>query len=112
MFNFKIVTPFGEFFSDEVDEIVLRSTEGDFAILSHHIDKIAQIIFSVGLIKIKGKYQFFSCSGGLFTMFENQAMLISNYVKWEEIKKDQLIDLNTKLLQINEPKEIITYFGS
>ncbi len=111
MFNLKIVTPQKEFFNDEIIELVLRSSEGDFAILSNHVDKIAKIVFSAGMIKTPSGERFFTTSGGMFTMFDNEAVLLSNHLKWEEITKKDLVSHNDKLLKINNPVEIIEYFS-
>lgn len=50
-FNLQIVTPDKLFYNEDVDMLVVRTTEGDVGILKGHIDYVASL--DIGIIKIK-----------------------------------------------------------
>ena len=53
-FNLQIVTPDKLFYNEDVDMLVVRTTEGDVGILKGHIDYVASL--DIGIIKIKKDY--------------------------------------------------------
>lgn len=50
LFHLNIVTPEGQFFSDDVKKVVLRGSEGDFAILKNRAPLITTL--KIGIIKV------------------------------------------------------------
>lgn len=88
----KIVTPDREFFNDEIDMLIARSTEGDFAIMKNHLPMVAAL--SIGYLRIKrnGNFDYAAIAGGYLTLKENVITIISDAVEWrDEIDKNRAI---------------------
>lgn len=85
-----IVTPDKSFFSDDVEMVVVRTTEGDIGVLFDHEPLVAPI--SVGAVRIKqdGKFITAACAGGFISVDEDAATIITDTAEWaHEIDVDR-----------------------
>ena len=84
-FDLYIVTPDGEAFSDRVQMITVRTTEGDLGIMKGHIDYLASV--DVGRVRIKledGSEKIASCGGGFITCEGGVVRFVATTFEFEE----------------------------
>lgn len=82
LLKLEIVTPDRSFFSDEVEMVVVRTTEGDMGFLYDHEPLVAPL--SVGAVRIKqdGKFRTAACSGGFVSVDEEIVTVITDTAEW------------------------------
>lgn len=81
-FNLQIVTPDKLFYDDDVDMIVVRTTEGDMGILKGHTDYVAAL--DVGVIKIKkdGVFKEATIAGGFIQIDKEKTTIVTEAAEW------------------------------
>lgn len=85
LFHLKIATPDGALFDGEAQQLLLRGTEGDLAILAGHTPFVTGV--QPGRCKITledDSERFGSVSGGLLTVSDQAVILLSSSFRWEE----------------------------
>lgn len=90
LLRLEIVTPDKSFFSDDVEMVVVRTTEGDMGFLYDHEPLVAPL--AVGAVRIKqdGKFRAAACSGGFVSVDEETATIITDTAEWaHEIDVDR-----------------------
>lgn len=89
----KIVTPDRVFFDDEIEMLIAKSENGDFAIMKNHVPIIASLDIRSLRIKKNGKFRYAAIAGGYLTFRENQITIMSDAVEWrDEIDKNRAIE--------------------
>ena len=89
----KIVTPDRLFFDGEIDMLIARSSNGDFAIMKNHIPVIAALDIRYLRIKQNAQFKYAAIAGGYLTFKDNQITIISDAVEWrEEIDKNRALE--------------------
>ena len=92
-FKLQIVTPDGLVFDDEVENIILRTVNGDVGILAHHADYVASLEIGKAKVKIDGKYHEASCNGGTLTVTDGKVRVIAFSFEWaDEIDVQRAFD--------------------
>ncbi len=83
-FKLEIVTPERVFFSDEVDMVILRGIDGDFAILKNRAPIITPL--ATGKIRIKkdGVERVASISEGYVSVTREKTTVITDSAEWPE----------------------------
>lgn len=84
--HLKIVTPEKLIFEEDVDEVMVPSSEGELGILPHHVNLMAKL--SPGELKIKkgGKTENLASGGGFMEMSNNTLTILTDLaVKESEI---------------------------
>lgn len=89
-FRLKIIAPAGVFYDGDVGRIVIRGTEGEFAILAGHSPLTTTIAVStfhmvIGENKIKSG----TLLGGIVTIYPEETIILTDAAEWAED-----IDLN------------------
>lgn len=78
-FPLKVLTPLGEAFVGEIQELVIRTTGGEVGILAGHIDFLAGIeACAAKIIDGEGKERYAFCGGGFFSMTAGEASLVTD----------------------------------
>lgn len=77
-----IVTPDRSFFSDDVEMVVVRTTEGDMGFLYDHEPLVAPLAIGAVRIKQDGKFRTAACSGGFVSVDEDVATIITDTAEW------------------------------
>lgn len=82
LFNLDIVTPDKQFFRDEVEMVIVRTTEGDVGVLNDHEPLVAPV--SIGMIRIKrnGEFKAAACAGGFINVDETGTTIITDSAEW------------------------------
>jgi len=89
-FRLKIIAPTGVFYDGDVERIVIRGTEGEFAILAKHTPltttiAVATFNMDIGEKNIKSG----TLLGGLATIYPEETIILTDAAEWVED-----IDLN------------------
>ncbi|MBK5244446.1 MAG: ATP synthase F1 subunit epsilon [Eubacteriaceae bacterium] len=89
-FRLKIIAPTGVFYDGDVERIVIRGTEGEFAILAEHtplttIIAVGTFYMIVGVKNIKSG----TLLGGIVTINPRETIILTDAAEWPED-----IDLN------------------
>ena len=76
-FHLEIVTPDGLIYSDQVEAVLTRTTDGDVEILAGHLDLIAAL--AVGRTKIvkKGEEKYASSQGGFILVDSGKVRIVA-----------------------------------
>ena len=75
----EIITPDGIIFNDEVDEVILPTSDGQITILPHHIPLYAKLSEGEMHIKTKGKEVLYALLGGILDIGKNKISILSDY---------------------------------
>ncbi|KXG76266.1 F0F1 ATP synthase subunit epsilon [Thermotalea metallivorans] len=83
-FQLEIVTPDRKFYEDQVDMVIVRSTEGDLGIMKNHMSLVSPL--AIGVIKIKknGEYREAACAGGFIQVKQDKTTIITDSAEWPE----------------------------
>ena len=85
MFPLKIVTADGLIYDGEAERIVIRTTNGDIAILANHIDCVAALgMGRATLVDGFGTRRYAACIGGLLTVANGAVTLVPTTFEWAE----------------------------
>lgn len=96
MLHFEIITPEKVVFSDEVDEVIAPTAQGQIAILPHHVNLLSRVTEGELIIKKGQKEQYIAVMGGFLEVGNNKVSLLADYAihaaeinvaKAEEAKK-------------------------
>ncbi len=82
-FLLEIVTPEKHFFEDEVEMLIIRTTEGDIGILKDHEPIVTPV--AVGELRIKlegGEEKNAACAGGFLAVEEDKVIVITDSAEW------------------------------
>ena len=83
-FPLKIVTPDGLLFDGEAEEILVRTTSGDAAILAGHINYVAPLGMGRAVIIAGGIRRTAACIGGMLSVLNGQVRLVATTWEWAE----------------------------
>ena len=84
-FNLKIITPTNTFFEGEVNQLTVKTTEGNEGFLAHHINYCA--ILPSGEMKVKfpdGSTRFGAISTGTIKFSNNTATILASACEWSD----------------------------
>jgi len=108
-FNLEIVTPERNFFSGDVEMLIIRTPDGEMGILPGHIPMVVAV--AVGSIRIlqNGEWLHAAVSEGFSEIKRDQTVMIVDAAEWpheidvkraEAAKERALERLNTKLSRV------------
>ena len=83
-FSLKIVTPDGEKYNGQAEELVVRTTSGDMGILAGHINTVAPLGMGECLVLIDGEKKYAACIGGMVSVLNGQVTLVPTTFEWAE----------------------------
>lgn len=87
MFALAILSPLGEVFSDQVDEVSLPTDNGEIAILPHHIPLFSKLAEGTLTVKKGGKETIIALVGGFLQVDADKVTILSDYaIKAENIQ--------------------------
>ena len=80
-----IVTPTGEFYNDDAEKVIVRTTSGDVCILPNHIDYAASLGDGEARVTdAAGKVRKARAAGGVLHVSSNDVHVICNQFEWQE----------------------------
>ena len=83
-FSLKIVTPDGLIFDGQAEELVVRTTSGDFGILAGHINCVAPLGMGRATVITDGKRRYAACIGGMVSVVNGEVTLVPTTFEWAE----------------------------
>ena len=86
MIHLKIVTPQGKFFDADAQQVMVRTTGGDVAILPHHIDYSAALAEAgqARVVEVDGTVRLGEVQGGLLHVSSDDVQVITNHFRWKD----------------------------
>ena len=83
-FPLKIVTPDGLIFDGEAQMVVVRSIEGDLAVMARHINCVAPLGMGRATIATEEGTRYAACIGGMVSMVDGKATLVPTTFEWAD----------------------------
>ena len=83
-FNLKIVTPDGLIYDGQAEELVVRTTGGDVAILARHIDYVAPLGMGRAIVVANGQRRSAACIGGILSVSGGEVTLVPTTFEWSD----------------------------
>ena len=84
-FPLKIVTPDGLLFDGEAQRLVVRTTEGDIAVMSRHINCVAPLgMGRATVVNADGERRHAACIGGILSVVNGEVNLVPTTFEWAE----------------------------
>jgi len=108
--HLEIITPEKVVFSDEIDELIVPTVNGEIAILPHHVNLLTQLEPGEMTIKQKGKLQHLAVTGGFLQIANDKVSLLSDYaIRSEEIDAKKALEARERAeKKMREEKEHMT----
>ena len=84
-FPLKIVTPDGLIFDGEAERLIVRTTDGDIAILAKHINCVAALgMGRATLVDGVGERRYAACIGGMLSVMDGNVTLVPTTFEWAD----------------------------
>ena len=84
-FSLKIVTPDGLIFDGQAEKLIVRTNEGDMAVLAKHIDCVAALGMGMAtVVDAEGQRKTAACIGGLLSVNNGNVTLVPTTFEWAE----------------------------
>ena len=83
-FPLKIVTPDGLIFDGEAEELVVRSTTGDVAVLAKHTNFVTPLGMGRAIIVSGGIRRTAACIGGMVSVSKGEVTLVPTTFEWAD----------------------------
>ena len=84
-FPLKIVTPDGLIFDGEAERIIVRTTEGDMAVMARHINCVAPLgMGRATVVDADGNRRYAACIGGMLSVQNGVVRLVPTTFEWAE----------------------------
>ena len=90
-FPLKIVTPDGLIFDGQAERIIVRTTEGDMAVMARHINCVTPLGMGQAiLVDAEGNRRTAACIGGMLSVVNGEVNLVPTTFEWaDEIDADR-----------------------
>ena len=106
-FHLKIVTPDGLIFDGQAEELIVRTTGGDVAILARHMDYVAPLGMGRATVVSGGVRRNAACIGGMLSVVDGSVTLVPTTFEWAE-----KIDVARAEASLNRAEEVLHNSGS
>ena len=83
-FHLKIVTPDGLIFDGQAEELIVRTTGGDVAILARHMDYVAPLGMGRATVVSGGQRRNAACIGGMLSVSGGEVTLVPTTFEWSD----------------------------
>ena len=83
-FPLKIVTPDGVQFDGIAQQLNVRTTSGDVAILARHINYVAPLGMGEASVAVDGQKRYAACIGGMVSVVNGVVTLVPTTFEWAE----------------------------
>ena len=106
-FHLKIVTPDGLIFDGQAEELIVRTTGGDVAILARHMDYVAPLGMGRATVVSGGQRRNAACIGGMLSVVDGSVTLVPTTFEWAE-----KIDVARAEASLSRAEEVLHNSGS
>ena len=83
-FPLTVVTPYGQAFAGEAEELIVRTTSGDMGILAGHTDCVAPLGMGRATVVTDGKKRYAACIGGMVSVVSGKVSIVATTFEWAE----------------------------
>ena len=84
-FPLKIVTPDGLLFDGQAQRIIVRTSEGDLAVMARHINCVAPLgMGRATVVDADGNRRYAACIGGMLSVQNGEVTLVPTTYEWAE----------------------------
>ena len=84
-FPLKIVTADGLLYDGEAQKLIVRTSEGDMAILARHINCVAPLgMGRATVVDAEGNRRYAACIGGMLSVQNGEVSLVPTTFEWAE----------------------------
>ena len=84
-FPLKIVTPDGLIFDGEAQRIIVRTSEGDMAVMARHINCVTPLgMGRATVVDAAGNRRYAACIGGMLSVQNGEVSLVPTTFEWAE----------------------------
>lgn len=90
--HLKIITPEKLIFEDEVNEVILPSSEGQLGILPHHANLMARLLPGELRIKKSGKEEIMAVGDGFLQMVDNNLTVMTDLATHAEDIDERVVE--------------------
>lgn len=105
-FPLKIVTPDGVQFDGTAQQLNVRTTSGDVAILARHINYVAPLGMGEASVLVDGEKRYAACIGGMVSMVDGVVTLVPTTFEWsDKIDVDRVLRSIQKAEKVLEKKD-------
>ena len=102
-FPLKIVTPDGLIFDGQAERIIVRTIEGDMAVLAKHIDCVAALGMGMATVVAEGgQRKIAACIGGMLSVQNGEVSLVPTTFEWAEA-----IDADRAQLSLERAEKVL-----
>lgn len=101
-FHLKIVSPDGLLFDGQAEELIVRTTNGDVAILARHINYVAALGMGRAMVIADGKRRTAACIGGMLSVVDGEVTLVPTTFEWAD-----KIDLNRAEASLQRANQVL-----
>ena len=83
-FKLKIVTPDGLIFDGQAEELIVRSSTGDVAILARHVNYVTPLGMGRAVVVSDGQRRTAACIGGMLSVVDGEVTLVPTTFEWSD----------------------------
>lgn len=83
-FSLKIVTPDGLIFDGQAEKVIVRTTEGDMAVLARHINCVCPLGMGQAIVESEGQRRTAACIGGMLSVVNGAVTLVPTTFEWAD----------------------------
>ena len=84
-FPLKIVTPDGLIFDGQAQRLIVRTSEGDMAVMARHINCVAPLgMGRATVVDADGNRRYAACIGGMLSVQNGEVSLVPTTFEWAE----------------------------
>lgn len=106
MFDFKILSPEGQVFEDEVEEVTLPTPNGEISVLTNHVPLFSKLSEGTVTIVKGGKNTIIAILGGFLEIKDKSVTVLSDYaVKADSIQTAKSLEAKKLAEEILKSKQ-------
>ena len=83
-FHLKIVTPDGLIYDGQAEELIVRTTGGDVAILARHMNYVAPLGMGRAVVVCGDTRRTAACIGGMLSVSDGEVTLVPTTFEWAD----------------------------
>lgn len=89
-FRLQIVTPDGEIFNGQATRLIVRTNNGDVAIMAGHADYVAVLGMGAAVVVTESERKNAACMNGMLSVSRGEVTVLANAFEWaEQIDKER-----------------------
>lgn len=104
--QFELVTPEKIVLSQEIDELLVTTPQGQIAILPHHVQLLTKVLPGEMVVKSKGKEMYLAVTGGFLEVNDEKITLLADYaVRSEDIEVEKALKAHERAKEMLKKKQ-------